>query len=57
MLATYYITSLPIIVYYLLQYTLLNEYICGQWRRKGGEVEYTPLGAGGGAFQHTHCTV
>jgi len=26
------------IIYYLLQHTVLNEYICGQWRSKGGEV-------------------
>jgi len=32
--ATSYITLLLIIVYYLLQYTVLNEYICGQWRSK-----------------------
>jgi len=35
------------IVYYLLQYAVLNEYICDQWRSKEGEVGYTPIGAGG----------
>jgi len=36
------ISLLFCIVHYLLQYTVLNEYICGQCRSKGGEVGYTP---------------
>jgi len=44
------------IVYYLLWYTVLNEYICGQCRSKGGEVEVYTLGADGGSVS-THFAV